>query len=135
METGSLGVSRFSIILVSLVLGVPILGGICWQMMDNWVQLTHGRNWPTVSAVVDIVSVAVMNENDLHFKAYSNINYFLATLTYTYNNPEQQMGDYSRRFGDEDEARAWANSYRGCTITVHVDPNDPARSVLRKEDL
>jgi hypothetical protein len=45
------------------------------------------------------------------------------------------MGDYSRRFGNEDDAKAWANSYKGETVKVHVDPNDRTRSVLREEDL
>jgi hypothetical protein len=56
-------------------------------------------------------------------------------LTYVYRNPELQMGDYSRRFANEDDAKAWANSYKGETVKVRVDPRDPMRSVLRKEDL
>jgi hypothetical protein len=45
------------------------------------------------------------------------------------------MGDYSRRFGKKEDAEAWANSYKGETVKVHVDPRDPTRSVLREEDL
>jgi hypothetical protein len=68
-------------------------------------------------------------------RGYPNLSYYKATLTYTYNNPEQQMGDYSRDFANEADAKAWANSYKGETVKVHVDPRDPTRSVLRKEDL
>ena len=35
----------------------------------------------------------------------------------------------------KDEAQAWANSYKGSTVMVHLDPRDPTRSVLREEDL
>jgi len=65
----------------------------------------------------------------------SGDRYYLATLTYTYNNPEQQIGEYSCSFGDKDVAESWANSYKGETVKVRVDPRDPTRSVLREEDL
>ena len=68
-------------------------------------------------------------------RGYPNLSCYKATLTYTYNNPEQQMGDYSRDCANEADAKAWANSYKGETVKVHVDPRDPTRSVLRKEDL
>ena len=65
----------------------------------------------------------------------NDFTYYLATLTYFYNNPEEQIGDYKRRFGKKDDAEVWANSYKSETVTVHVDPSDPTRSVLREEDL
>jgi hypothetical protein len=111
------------------------LVAICWGIVEDWIERTHGRNWPTVPAVVEIVSVAFIKDNTLSPKADLDDFYFKATLTYTYNNPEQQMGDYSRDFADEGEANAWANSYKGETVKVHVDPCNPTRSVLRKEDL
>ncbi len=122
-------------LLICLGIGTCMAVSACWQISDNFVRRVRGRNWPTVSAVIDLVSVGSMTDNALHFKAYSSISYYLATLTYTYGSPEQQMGHYSRRFGDKDEAEAWANCYKGETITVHVDPRDPTRSVLREEDL
>jgi hypothetical protein len=128
-------ISRFSIVLFSLAAGAIMLVGICWQLLDNWIERTRGCNWPRVSAVVDLVSVAFCEDNTPSPKAGLSFPYYTATLTYFYCNPEQQMGEYSRRFGDKDEAQAWANSYKGCTVMVHVDPRDPTRSVLRKEDL
>jgi hypothetical protein len=132
---GGSTISRFSIILISLAAGAVMLVGICWQLLDKWIERTRGRNWPTVSAAVDVVSVAFCEDNTPPLKADLNFPYYLATLTYFYRNPEQQTGDYSRRFGDKDEAQAWANSYKGSTFMVHVDPRDPTRSVLREEDL
>ncbi len=43
------------------------------------------------------------------------------------------MGDYSRQFGNKEDAESWANSYKGETVKVHVDSRDPTRSVLREE--
>jgi hypothetical protein len=45
----------------------------------------------------------------------------------------RQMGDYSRDFAIDD-AKAWANSYKGETNKVHVDPRapDPFRAAKRK---
>ena len=122
-------------ILILLAFGAVMLVGTCWQIIDTLVKRYHGRNWPTVSAVIDIVSVAFCEDNSLPTKADLSFPYYLATLTYIYHNPEQQMGDYKRRFGNEDDAKAWANSYKGETVTVHVDPRDPTRSVLREEVL
>jgi hypothetical protein len=127
--------TRFWLVLIALVVGATILVGICWGIVQDSIERVHGRNWPTVSAVIDIVSVAFIKDNTSAPSANFVDFYYRATLTYTYNNPEQQIGDYSRDFADEDEANAWANSYKGETITVHVDPRDPARSVVRKEDL
>jgi len=121
--------------LVWIAVGIVILVGICWQIIDMLIKRFHGRNWPTTSAVVDIVSVAFIPDDRPSMRAYPNSPYYVATLTYTYNDPDQQMGDYKRRFGNEDDAKAWANSYKGETVKVHVDPRDPTRSVLREEDL
>jgi len=128
-------VTRFEIILILLFGGAVMVVGICWQLLDNWKKRTSGRNWPTVSAVIDIVSVAFIEDDIPSPKANLDDSYYLTTLTYFYGNPEQQTGDYSRRFGKKDDAEAWANSYKGSTVVVHVDPRDPTRSVLRKEDL
>jgi hypothetical protein len=128
-------ITRFEIILFSLAAGAVILVGICQAIIGKWIERTRGRNWPTVSAIIDVVSVAFIEDDIPSPKADLDHPYYLATLTYFYNNPEQQMGDYSRRFGDKDEAQAWVNSYKGETVKVHVDPPDPTRSVLREEDL
>jgi hypothetical protein len=127
--------TRFWLILISLIVGGGILVAICLGIVQDWIERTRGRNWPTASAVIDLVSVAFIKDNTLSPKADLDDFYYKATLTYTYNNPEQQMGDYSRDFANEDDATAWANSYKGETVKIHVDPRNPTRSVLRKEDL
>jgi hypothetical protein len=135
MHSGGGPVTGFEIILFSLAAGVVILVAICWGIVEDWIKRARGRNWPTVSAVIDVVSVAFIEDDIPSPKADLDDSYYKATLTYFYRNPERQTGDYSRRFGDKDEAQAWANSYKGSTVVVHVDPRDPARSVLREESL
>lgn len=132
---GVTGSPLFFFLLGLAIVAVFMLVGACQDILGRLIKHFHGRNWPTASAVIDIVSVAFFEDNTVKFKANLDMSYYLATLTYIYHYPEQQMGDYSRRFGDKDEAQAWANSYKGETVKVHVDPRDPTRSVLREEDL
>jgi hypothetical protein len=117
-----------------LAVGVAVLfAAYHWRFFVQWLKGIRGRNWPAVSAIIDTVSVIEQR----HATGKGDIVYYLATLTYFYRNPELQTGDYSRLFGqdEEDDAKAWAASYKGSTVNVHVDPRDLARSVLRKEDL
>jgi hypothetical protein len=128
-------VTGFEIKTFLLAAGSIMLLAICWDIVKAWIKHTRGRNWPTVSAVIDAVSVTVVES---HLPSSGAVHFwpsYLATLTYIYHNPEEQMGDYKRSFANEDNAKAWANSYKGSTVKVHVDPRDPTRSVLREEDL
>ncbi len=135
IHSGGGPITRLELILLLLAFGAVMLVGICGDILNKWIKRTRARNWPTASAVVDIVSVALFKDDILPTNANSYHPYYQATLTYIYQYPERQMGDYSRRFGNEDDAKAWANSYKGETVKVHVDPRDPTRSVLREEDL
>ena len=104
-----------------------------WRLFAQWLLALRGREWPTLSALIDDVSVVEQRQGTGHGDM---VNY-LVTLTYSYRNPELQTGEYTRLFSydEEDDARAWAASYKGSTVMVHVDPQDPSRSVLRKEEL
>jgi len=84
-----------------LVVGAGLLVSICWQLIDDWYKRFHGRNWPTVQAVIDIVSVTLVESKLPSSMAVHNWPTYQATLTYTYSNPEQQTADYKRSFGKE----------------------------------
>ena len=105
----------------------------CLRHFVQWVKGVRSRDWSTVSAIVDIVTV----QEQYYYDRYGSkiVTGYLATLTYMYHNPEMQLGDFSRVFAKEAEARQWVTSRKGQTVMVHVDPRDPARSVLRKEDI
>jgi hypothetical protein len=104
-----------------------------WRILVQWLHGIRGRDWPAVSATIEVVSVVEQVTNT----GKGDIVSYLASLTYFYRNPDLQTGDYCREFNaDEDaDAQAWANSYKGSSVIVHVDPRDPTRSVLREEDL
>ena len=82
-----------------------------WRFFVQWLNGIRGRDWPAVSAVVDLVDVVEQRQAT----GKGDIVYYLATLTYFYRNPELQTGDYSRLFSydEEDDAKAWAASYKG----------------------
>jgi hypothetical protein len=126
---GSVGPATiYTFVLVILAAGVAVLVAILRVMVGKRIERTRCRNWPTASAKIDLVSVADVTD-DPRFPSYR------ATLTYIYRNPDEQMGDYSRDFGSEEEANAWANSYKGEIVKAYVNPHDPTRSFLREEDL
>jgi hypothetical protein len=104
---------------------------IYWHLVIQRVRGIGGRNWPTIRATIDDFTVV---EDEIPGRGRS-VPIYLVTLQYVYRNPEIQMGEYRREFDDRDEANAWANSFKGCSVSVHVNPKDPTKSVLRKKEL
>jgi hypothetical protein len=117
-------------IFVAIVIGA--IAARYWRFFIQWMDGIRGRDWNTVSAIIDVVSVVQQTEQTRYGERVIG---YLATLTYFYRNPALQMGEYSRMFSDEAEAQGWTASYKGRSVMVHVDPRDPTRSVLRKEQL
>jgi hypothetical protein len=123
--------SDFYRLLFALAAGAFSVAALYWRFFAQWLRGVFGRDWPTVSATIDIVSIAAQPDERGRIVGY------LATLTYFYRTPELQTGDYCRLFNADEktDAAAWANSYKGSSVIVHVDPRDPSHSVLRKESL
>lgn len=122
----------YSVPLLFVAMGVALVA-LYWRFIVQRFSGIRARNWPEVSAIIEVVSVV----NQSVRTGKGDIVTYLATLTYFYRNPELQTGEYSRLFGEDEEAdaRAWADSYKGSTVVVHVDPRNPSRSVLRREDI
>ena len=57
--------TRFWLILIPPTAGAVILVAICWGLVEDWIERTRGRNWQMVSAVIDIVSGAFIEDNTL----------------------------------------------------------------------
>ena len=108
------------------------IGARYWRFFVQWLNGIQGENWSTISATIDIVSVAKQVEST---GRGGEIVSYLATFTYFYRNPELQTGDYSKLFDVEEDATTWTNSCKGSAVIVHIDPRDPSRSVLLKKDL
>ncbi len=121
----------FNIPLFIALVVLSVVAGY-WRFVLQWLNGIRGRDWAHVSATIDVVSVAPQLAENVE---RARVTGYLATLTYFYRNPELQVGEYTRLFTVEAEAQSWAASCKGSTVMVHVDPRDPSRSVLRKEEL
>jgi hypothetical protein len=127
--------TKREVILMLVVAGIIVLVGFCRGAVEEWIDYYHGRKWPMVSAVIGVVRVTVVPPKGISSTANHSWPTYLATLTYTYRNPEEHTGAYSRSFVKKEDAEAWANSYKDETVNVHVDPRDSTRSVLLDKDL
>ena len=108
----------------------PVLA-IYRRLIVQRVRAFGGRNWPTMTATIDDFAI----DEEMISGRGRPVSIYEVTLQYVFHSPEIQIGEYRRKFDDKDEAEAWANSFKGCTVTVHVNPRDPAQSVLREEEL
>ncbi len=86
------------------------------------------QSWLSVPATVDVVCVTEREESERKFR-------FAATLTYFYNSPGLQMGEYEREFSQKAAAEQWVNQFKGCQVIAHVNPMDTTDSCLLDSDL
>ena len=71
------------------------------------VKMRAAQDWLSVPATIDVVCVTEREESERKFR-------FAATLTYFYNNPDLQMGEYEREFPQKAAAEQCANQFKGC---------------------
>ncbi|MGB0065588.1 MAG: hypothetical protein WBP85_14190 [Terracidiphilus sp.] len=115
----------------------PLLVGaiVVFVAARQWRKMRRERarnkaalNWPTITATIEIPTVV----SPLTPEAKGQN---VATLTYFYRNPELQIGEYRRSFPSKERAKAWAAQFKGRAVPVHVNPDDPADSVLLEGEL
>lgn len=129
----TLGLASAVLILLIIVTASTLKRRRFWRFATQSLSQRQGRDWPRVSASVDVVSVVPQTE-PIRGYAVETVGY-LVTLTYFYRTPELQTGDYSRMFDKEEDAHAWAASIKGRNIEIRVDPNDPSHSIVRNDEL
>lgn len=109
---------------------IAALGGFNLPWIRKWrqgIKARRVRDWFSVPAAIDVVSVVERTVDKRH--------YFAATLTYFYRRPELQMGEYDREFPQRTPAQEWVKQFKGRQVMVHVNPKNPANSVLLDSDL
>jgi hypothetical protein len=106
------------------------VSGLCAPWVRKWqkqVKTRTVRDWLSVSASIDVVSVAERRDDKKH--------YYAAVLTYFYRRPDLQIGEYEREFPTKAAAQQWVKQFKGRSVMVHVNPQNPADSFLLDSDL
>ena len=124
-----------------IVFGAVALFGLV-RFILRLNRARNARNWPTVSASIR-VATAVEREieqgslkDEFIMEAMGKRHYaHIGVLTYFYEDSGEQMGEFEKRFRDKSSAEKWAAAYRDREVSIHVDPSNPANSVLFEEDL
>lgn len=93
-------------------------------------MLAASESWPVYRGRVVWTQVT-----DGQSEGEDGPSYWEGVLTYSYTVPGQELevGEYRKRFQDEEEADAWARGLRDTFVDVRVDPSDVKRSVWQEK--
>jgi hypothetical protein len=97
-----------------------------WKAYRERARKKAALNWPIVTATIEVPEV---------LQNVTVEDKYIVALTYFYRNPELQMGEFRRSFPTKDHAKQWAGQFKGRSVPVHVNPNDPTDSVLLDRDV
>ncbi len=111
---------------------VWMAGAAAWQWWKKRKQaemLEQSASWPVYRAGVVWAQVS-----DRKREGKNGPSYFEGLLTYSYTVPGQELevGEYRKRFFNEQEADEWARRLRDQFVDVRVDPADHRRSVWQE---
>jgi Protein of unknown function (DUF3592) len=110
-----------------------VLGSYVWNWLNGWRKRslrTAAETWPAISGRVVAREIKERKQGE-----DANVDAFVAVVTYSYFQSEQQSGTYRREFDSQDEAGAWLDLLYEKEIQVRVDPASPSRSTLLDSDL
>jgi hypothetical protein len=97
-----------------------------WKKRKQAELVVSSMAWPVYQARVVWAQVS-----DRLWEGEDGPSYWEGVLTYSYTVPgyELEVGEYRKRFEDEDEANNWARALRDTFVNVRVDPTDVKRSI------
>jgi hypothetical protein len=100
-----------------------------WKARRQAEVISASATWPVYKARVVWAQVS-----DWQHQGDGESSFVEGVLTYSYTVPghELEIGEYRKRFEDEDEAGAWAQALRDTFVDVRVDPADVTRSVWQE---
>lgn len=112
--------------------GVGAAGWGWWRQRRHAEMLAASESWPVHRARVVWAQVT-----DRQSGGEDGPSYWKGVLTYSYTVPGQELevGEYRKRFYDEEEADAWARRLRDTFVDVRVDPADAKRSIWQEKSV
>ena len=122
--------TRLPLIVKLFVLyGIGAAGWNWWKARQQAQVIAASAVWPVYKARVVWAQVS-----DWHSEGEDGPTYLEGVLTYSYTVPghDLEVGEYRKRFDDEDEAGTWARALRDTFVDVRVDPADVTRSIWQE---
>jgi hypothetical protein len=126
--SGAAAVLRYPGLVVFAGIAIAVVAHRWRKLFEERVRLRAAPNWPAITATIEVPAV-------LRQPAADKKHGVVVSLTYFYRNPELQMGEYRRTFATKEQAKQWGAQFKGRTVPVHVNPNDPTDSVLLDRDV
>jgi len=109
--------------------GAGAAGWQWWKVRQQAMTITASAAWPVYRARVVWAQVS-----DHNGRGEDEASYWEGLLTYSYTVPghDLEIGEFRKRFSDEEEADQWARALRDTYVDVRVDPADVKRSVWQE---
>jgi len=102
-----------------------------WLKRRRYAEmLTASESWPVYRARVVWAQVTDRQSEGRHGPSY-----WEGVLTYSYTVPAQELevGEYRKKFYDEEQAEEWSRGLRDSFVDIRVDPADVKRSVWQEQ--